>query len=69
MRDLEPLDQGIITAGQTYDFTIADITGSRERYRTGGYIPFRAMYSAAARAFINPYVKRVIKYGNKTRQT
>ncbi|MDR0663742.1 MAG: hypothetical protein LBF80_06680, partial [Spirochaetaceae bacterium] len=55
MYDLEPLDKGITTAGQTYDFTIADITGSGERYRTGGYIPFRAMYAAAARAFLNPY--------------
>jgi predicted amino acid racemase len=60
MDDLEPLDQGITTAGQTYDFTIADITESHEQYRTGGYIPFRAMYAAAARAFLNPYIKRVI---------
>ncbi|MDR2097039.1 MAG: hypothetical protein LBP37_00795 [Spirochaetaceae bacterium] len=61
MYDLVPLDDGITTAGQTYDFTIADITESRETYKTGGYIPFRAMYAAAAHAFLNPYIKRVIK--------
>jgi hypothetical protein len=44
--DLKPLDAGLETTGQTYDFTIADITESRESYRTGGFIPFRAMYAA-----------------------
>ncbi|MDR0383308.1 MAG: hypothetical protein LBH50_04915, partial [Spirochaetaceae bacterium] len=60
MYDLEPLDKAVETAGQTYDFTIADITESRETYRTGGFIPFRVMYAASARAFLNPYVRRVL---------
>ncbi|MDR1257063.1 MAG: hypothetical protein LBJ86_04895, partial [Spirochaetaceae bacterium] len=61
MYDLEPLDRAVETAGQTYDFTIADITESRENYKTGGLIPFRAMYAASARAFLNPYIKRVLR--------
>jgi predicted amino acid racemase len=60
MYDLKPLDGGVETAGQTYDFTIVDITESRESYRTGGFIPFRAMYAAGARAFLNPYIERVL---------
>jgi predicted amino acid racemase len=59
-RELEPLDKAVETAGQTYDFTIADITESGENYKTGGFIPFRAMYAASARAFLNPYVKRYL---------
>ena len=60
MYDLVPLDGDVETAGQTYDFTVADITESRESYRTGGFIPFRAMYAAATRAFLNPYIERTL---------
>jgi predicted amino acid racemase len=61
MYDLEPLDTGIEAVGQTYDFTVVDITESLERYKTGGFIPFQAMYAAAAHAFLNPYINRVLK--------
>jgi predicted amino acid racemase len=60
MYDIKPLDGGVETAGQTYDFTVADITESGENYRTGGFIPFRVMYAAAARLFLNPYIERVL---------
>jgi predicted amino acid racemase len=60
MSDLTPLDPAVEFAGQTYDFTVLDITDSRERYETGGFIPFRAMYAASARAFLNPYIERVM---------
>jgi predicted amino acid racemase len=61
MYDLEPLDRNVEAAGQTYDFTVLDITESAEGYKTGGFVPFRAMYAASARAFLNPYIKRVLK--------
>ncbi|MDR3356229.1 MAG: hypothetical protein LBO04_03475 [Spirochaetaceae bacterium] len=58
MYDIAPLEPGVELAGQTYDFTIADITESRVPHRTGGLIPFRAIYASAARAFLNPYIGR-----------
>ncbi|GHU95833.1 hypothetical protein FACS189479_09500 [Spirochaetia bacterium] len=60
MQDLAPLDPGIAVAGQTFDFTVADITDSAEHYVTGGHIPFRAMYAASSQALLNPFVKRIL---------
>jgi predicted amino acid racemase len=61
MKDLEALDPEIEIAGQTFDFTVADITGSSVSWKTGGHIPFRAMYAASSHAMLNPFIKRVMK--------
>ncbi|MDR0654800.1 MAG: hypothetical protein LBG22_00665 [Treponema sp.] len=61
MKDLEVLDPGIEIAGQTFDFTVADITGSSVSWKTGGHIPFRAMYAASSHAMLNPFIKKVVK--------
>ncbi len=56
--DLVPLDPDVVFCGQTYDFTVADITNSTESYYTGGFMPFCAEYAACARAFMNPFVEK-----------
>jgi predicted amino acid racemase len=61
MKDLEALDPGIEIAGQTFDFTVADITGSSLPWKTGGHIPFRAMYAASSQAMLNPFIKKALK--------
>jgi predicted amino acid racemase len=57
-KDLVPLDKKLECSGQTFDFTVADITESGEHYKTGGFIPFAAQYAAASQALLNPYVAR-----------
>jgi predicted amino acid racemase len=52
MRDITPLDAALTLAGQTFDFTVVDITESAESYRTGGYIPFTAQYAASSQAML-----------------
>jgi predicted amino acid racemase len=65
MKDLEPLDRGIEIVGQTFDFTIVDITeasaSTSASFRTGRHIPFRAMYAASSQALINPFIEKIIK--------
>lgn len=62
--DLEPIDPGVQFAGQTFDFSVADITDSAASYAAGGFVSFRIGYSGSSRAYINPYVSREVTYAS-----
>lgn len=60
--DLLPKDKNIEFVGQTFDFTVMDITHSAETYKVGGMISFDINYAAGSVLFINRFVeKRVMK--------
>jgi predicted amino acid racemase len=61
LHDLRPVDPNITLAGQTYDFTVVDITDSSEPYATGGFIAFTAEYAASARAMLNCFVNKIVQ--------
>lgn len=54
--ELLPLDKDITIQGQTFDFTVLDISASKNEYHTGDYVPFCAQYGAASFAFLNPFI-------------
>lgn len=58
--NLKPHDPGLIVVGQTFDFTVADITNSRLKYKSGDFIPFGVQYTGASQAYINPYIERSV---------
>jgi ornithine racemase len=61
--DLFALDPGVEIAGQTYDFTVADLTDSTRTYHAGGYVDFKVHYAGASRAFLNKHLARSIERG------
>ena len=58
-KDLRPLDASVQIIGQTYDFTIIDITESNVKYTVGGHIGFAPSYGAVSHAMVNNYVTKV----------
>jgi len=60
-KNLKPLDISSQFAGQTFDFTVVDITESGLQYKTGQYIGFAPSYGAMTQAMLNKYVKKVYK--------
>ena len=69
--DLRPLDAGVSLRGQTFDFTVADVTNCRKLYETGGTVAFATNYASASFALMNRYVRRRIEeedtyFGKKT---
>jgi predicted amino acid racemase len=61
MDDIQPLDTAVTLGGQTFDFTVMDITESSHPYKTGEHIAFAVQYKAAAQALLNPYIARIIR--------
>lgn len=55
-KDLFSIDKNVVPAGQTFDFTVVDITDSTEKYATGQYIKFFTNYAAASFVMMNRYV-------------
>ena len=60
-KSLCPLDNLTEIVGQTYDFTILDITKSGREYTVGQYIGFTPLYGTISHAMLNKYVKKVYK--------
>ena len=58
---LTPLDMGIAILGGSSDYTILDITDSKENYRVGGIVEFNTSYGALLRLMSSKYVNRVYK--------
>ncbi|ULQ59725.1 alanine racemase [Brucepastera parasyntrophica] len=58
--DIVPVDPAVEIAGQTFDFTVADITDSQRKYAAGEYVGFTADYAAASQALLNTYITRII---------
>lgn len=59
--DLTPADSRAKLVGQTFDFTVLDITDSSEKYFTGGFAEFAANYASASQAMLNPFVTKIIE--------
>lgn len=49
-------DATVIPVGQTFDFSVMDVTDSIEDYKVGDFIPFYVNYGGASQAMINPFV-------------
>ncbi|MCX7667505.1 MAG: alanine racemase [Atribacterota bacterium] len=50
---------GVKIVGATSNYLVVDIEESRENYRVGDVVGFRAGYGAVLRAFLSPYVVKV----------
>ena len=60
-KTLCPLDISAEIVGQTYDFTVVDITESSQKYKAGQHIGFTPSYGALSHAMLNNYVNKVYK--------
>lgn len=56
--DISVVDKALVIVGQTYDFTVVDITDSMQTYKVGGCISFWIQYAGASQAYINPYIDK-----------
>jgi predicted amino acid racemase len=58
-KNLIPLDTSANIIGQTFDFTVVDITNSSVNYKTGHYFGFVPNYGGVSTAMLNKYIKKV----------
>lgn len=58
--DLVPVDSKIVPAGQTFDFTVVDVTDSSIKYTVGEGIDFVTNYGSASFAMMNRYIPCVL---------
>lgn len=58
--DLVPVDSSIILAGQTFDFTVVDVTDSSINYVPGNGIDFITNYASASFSMMNRYIPCVL---------
>ncbi len=58
-KDIQPIDEAAEITGQTFDFTVVDITESSMKYKTGGPMAFYPSYGAVSFAMLNRYVKHI----------
>ena len=56
--DIFPEDPDIILAGQTFDFTVIDITESKCRYHAGDSVSFSVNYTSASFLCMNRFVEK-----------
>lgn len=54
--NLVPLDRDVLFAGQTFDFTVVDVTGSAASYEAGAFMRFVTDYSSASFCMMNRYI-------------
>lgn len=59
-KDLIPKDSAIQIVGQTFDFTVVDITDSKQDYSPGGGIDFITNYASASFTMMNRYISCVL---------
>ncbi|MCR5763454.1 MAG: hypothetical protein K6G00_08755 [Treponema sp.] len=55
-KDLIPADKGVVPVGQTFDFTVVDVTGSARTYAAGETVSFYTNYASASFAMMNRYI-------------
>lgn len=58
--DLVPVDKEIYFAGQTFDFTVVDITDSKNKYIAGNRIDFITNYGAASFCMMNRFIPCIL---------
>ncbi len=61
-KNLQAEDNGAEIVGQTFDFTVADISESSVKYKTGDMMAFIPSYGAVSFAMMNKYVKQVWRF-------
>ncbi len=60
-RELSPVDTRAVVVGQTFDFTVVDITDSPIHYQPGEFFPFKVHYGAGSFLFMNPFIPSVVQ--------
>ncbi|HEB31507.1 MAG TPA: hypothetical protein ENI15_11635 [Spirochaetes bacterium] len=65
VKGMAPMDPGVCISGSTHDYTVVDITGSKNKYYAGESVDFKLNYCSAAQAYISPQIKKRI-YVNET---
>ncbi len=55
-KDLVPVDEKVALVGQTFDFTVVDVTDSCQQYAAGKTIRFYTNYASASFAMMNRFV-------------
>jgi predicted amino acid racemase len=59
IKNIFPLDTSASIIGQTFDFTVVDITKSSVNYKTGHYLGFMPNYGGVSTAMLNNYIKKI----------
>lgn len=59
-KDLMPVDAYLVSAGQTFDFTVVDVTDSPHNYKAGEEIEFITNYGSASFAMMNRYIPCIL---------
>lgn len=55
-KDLIPVDNSVLLTGQTFDFTVVDITDSQKRYIPGDEVVFITNYASASFTMMNRFI-------------
>ena len=58
---LRAVDNAVEIVGQTFDFSIVDITESKQKYKVGQHIGFVPSYGAVSHAMLNRYISKIYK--------
>ncbi len=58
VKGMTPKDSDVKIIGSTHDYTVVDISESKQKYYVGGSIDFILKYNSAAHAFISPQIKK-----------
>lgn len=53
-------DADTLKVGQTFDFTVVDVTSSKNRYVTGDFIQFNVNYASASFMCMNRFISKTI---------
>ena len=54
--DLTPVDTGVVPVGQTFDFTVVDVTDCKKDFHTGESIRFFTDYASASFCMMNRFI-------------
>ncbi len=59
--EIFPKDADILIIGQTFDFTVIDITDSKIRYNTGDFVSFSVNYASASFLCMNRFITKTVE--------
>ena len=59
--EIFPRDTDILIIGQTFDFTVIDITDSKKRYNTGDFVSFSVNYASASFLCMNRFITKTVE--------
>ena len=61
LAEVFPKDADIIRIGQTFDFSVIDITDSSKQYKTGDFVQFSVNYASASFLCMNRFITKMIE--------